>query len=97
MGNSRPLFLYFGLLDLQWVGKILQLVGFEPQISGVRRDRSTKLSHNHCQLLICFKEDKSSLRLVDIQLHVLQFYTCKEHSRVVSYFAILSILVHGNL
>ena len=43
MGHSRPLFLYFRLVNLnaQLVDKILPMLGFELQISGIGSERST--------------------------------------------------------
>ena len=42
MSQSRPLFFPFIFSIEPWVSKILSMLGFEPRITGVRSDRSTK-------------------------------------------------------
>ena len=54
MGHSQPLFLYFCLfyVNVQLINKILRMLGFEPQISGVRSDRSNNWATTTATTLI---------------------------------------------
>ena len=76
MGLSRPLFLYFRLFyfNVQLVDKILPMLGFEPQISGVGSHCSTNWATTTAQEInylcfiakFCVPKDKASVTIMAI-------------------------------